>query len=273
MNHSALLVGRILLSLVFLIAGYRKLMAVAASAGYFGKLGFPMPEVLVWIAIAVELGGAILLIVGLEDALGGVAARAVHLDRDLRRASLLGGRRRAVRQPDESLPEEHRHRWRVHHPRDDRPRCAQRGRPAPVLITRSSAAAKMRAREGPFSFMWSGWRTVRSRRACMGAADPCVCAVRDVTKMQHYRPTFCFVAIRGDSMTSEVQRRGTGMIAKTPVCAVASYRVIVLGYSVGMVLSLLGHVPAALLFITTAGLAAGALFVSEVLFSARSTAR
>ena len=74
-------------------------------------------------------------------------------------------------------------------------------------------------------------------------------------------------------MTSEVQRRGTGMIAKTPVRAVASYRVIVLGYSVGMVLSVLGHVPAALLFITTAGLAAGALFVSEVLFSARSTAR
>jgi putative oxidoreductase len=64
MNHSALLVGRVLLSLVFLIAGYRKLMAVAASAGYFGKLGFPMPEVLVWVAIAVELGGAILLIVG-----------------------------------------------------------------------------------------------------------------------------------------------------------------------------------------------------------------
>ena len=64
MNHSAMLVGRILLSLVFLIAGYRKLMAVAASAGYFAKLGFPMPEVMVWVAIVVELGGAILLIVG-----------------------------------------------------------------------------------------------------------------------------------------------------------------------------------------------------------------
>jgi putative oxidoreductase len=64
MNHSAMLVGRILLSLVFLNAGYRKLMAVAGSAGYFGKLGFPMPEVLVWVAIAIELGGAILLIVG-----------------------------------------------------------------------------------------------------------------------------------------------------------------------------------------------------------------
>jgi putative oxidoreductase len=64
MNHSAMLVGRILLSLVFLTAGYRKLMGVAASAGYFAKLGFPMPEVMVWVAIAIELGGAILLIVG-----------------------------------------------------------------------------------------------------------------------------------------------------------------------------------------------------------------
>ena len=64
MNQSAMLVGRILLSLVFLIAGYRKLMAVAATAGYFAKLRFPMPEVMVWVAIVVELGGAILLIVG-----------------------------------------------------------------------------------------------------------------------------------------------------------------------------------------------------------------
>ena len=64
MNHSAMLVGRILLSLVFLIAGYRKLMGVAASAGYFAKLGFPMPEVMVWVAIAIELGGGILLVLG-----------------------------------------------------------------------------------------------------------------------------------------------------------------------------------------------------------------
>jgi putative oxidoreductase len=61
MNH---LVGRILLALIFLIAGSRKLMATAATAGYFAKLGFPMPDVMVWLAIALELGGAILLIVG-----------------------------------------------------------------------------------------------------------------------------------------------------------------------------------------------------------------
>ena len=64
MNHSAMLVGRILLSLVFLVAGYRKLIAVAGSAGYFAKLGFPMPDVMVWVAIAIELGGGILLVLG-----------------------------------------------------------------------------------------------------------------------------------------------------------------------------------------------------------------
>jgi len=61
MNH---LVGRILLALLFLVAGIRKLMAPAASAGYFAKLGFPMTDVLVWVVIAVEIGGALLLIAG-----------------------------------------------------------------------------------------------------------------------------------------------------------------------------------------------------------------
>ena len=59
-----LLVGRILLALIFLVAGVRKLMAVAGSAGYFAKLGFPMPEVMVWVAIVIEIGGAALLIAG-----------------------------------------------------------------------------------------------------------------------------------------------------------------------------------------------------------------
>ena len=59
-----LLVGRILLAAVFLIAGIRKLMAVAGSTGYLTKLGFPMPEVMIWVAIAIEIGGALLLILG-----------------------------------------------------------------------------------------------------------------------------------------------------------------------------------------------------------------
>jgi putative oxidoreductase len=37
---------------------------VAGTAGYFAKLGFPMPEIMVWVAIAIEIGGAALLIAG-----------------------------------------------------------------------------------------------------------------------------------------------------------------------------------------------------------------
>ena len=63
-QSQALLIGRILLAAVFLIAGCRKLMAVGASAGYLAKLGFPAPEIMVWVSIVVEIGGALLLILG-----------------------------------------------------------------------------------------------------------------------------------------------------------------------------------------------------------------
>lgn len=63
-QSQALLIGRILLAAVFLVAGVRKLLGVAASAGYLAKLGFPMPEVMVWVSIVIEIGGAVLLITG-----------------------------------------------------------------------------------------------------------------------------------------------------------------------------------------------------------------
>ena len=58
------LLARILLALLFLIAGYNKLMNPAGTAGYFGKLGLPMPDVLVWLVIAVEVIGGVLVVVG-----------------------------------------------------------------------------------------------------------------------------------------------------------------------------------------------------------------
>ena len=63
-HPTLLLVGRLLLAAVFLVAGIRKAMAVAGSAGYFAKLGFPMPEVVVYVAIVIEIGGALMLIAG-----------------------------------------------------------------------------------------------------------------------------------------------------------------------------------------------------------------
>jgi putative oxidoreductase len=63
-QSQVVLIGRLLLAALFLVAGVRKLMGVAGSAAYFAKLGFPMPELMVWVAIAVEVGGGLLLVLG-----------------------------------------------------------------------------------------------------------------------------------------------------------------------------------------------------------------
>ncbi|MBV9190092.1 MAG: DoxX family protein [Betaproteobacteria bacterium] len=59
-----LLVGRILMAALFLNAGLRKAFAYSATVGYFTKLGFPMPEAMAVIAPIIEIGGAVMLIVG-----------------------------------------------------------------------------------------------------------------------------------------------------------------------------------------------------------------
>jgi len=58
------LAGGILLAVVFLVAGYGKLVAFAGTSGYLAKLGFPAPDLMTALAIAVELGGALLLVAG-----------------------------------------------------------------------------------------------------------------------------------------------------------------------------------------------------------------
>ena len=63
------LIARILLALVFLVSGYNKLMNVAGTTGYFGKLALPMPDVLVWLVIAVELLGGLLIVIGWQTRL------------------------------------------------------------------------------------------------------------------------------------------------------------------------------------------------------------
>ena len=65
MNSAVLpLVGRILIAALFLPAGIGKALAFAGTAGYMAKLGFPAPTVAAALAIAIEVGGSILLIVG-----------------------------------------------------------------------------------------------------------------------------------------------------------------------------------------------------------------
>ena len=57
-------VARALMSAIFLTAGIRKIMAYAGTVTYFGNLGIPMPDIVVPLAIAVEVGGGAALILG-----------------------------------------------------------------------------------------------------------------------------------------------------------------------------------------------------------------
>lgn len=63
-QSQALLLARLLLSALFLTAGIRKILGIAGTAGYFAKLGMPMPEVMAWVAVVIEIGSAVLLIAG-----------------------------------------------------------------------------------------------------------------------------------------------------------------------------------------------------------------
>ncbi len=57
-------IARVLLASLFLVAGVRKLLGWGATVAYFGKLGLVMPELILPLVVTLELGGAILLVVG-----------------------------------------------------------------------------------------------------------------------------------------------------------------------------------------------------------------
>lgn len=59
------LIGRVLLAIMFLLAGISKIGAFAGTSGYIASKGLPMPDVVAALTIAIEIGGALLLILGL----------------------------------------------------------------------------------------------------------------------------------------------------------------------------------------------------------------
>ena len=65
LKNPLLLIGRLLLALLFLPAGWGKLTGFAGSVGYTASGGIPMPEVATAVALAVEIVGSLALIFGL----------------------------------------------------------------------------------------------------------------------------------------------------------------------------------------------------------------
>lgn len=59
------LLGRILIALIFVLSGISKIGTIDATAANMASHGIPYPGYLVWGAVALELGGGIMLILGL----------------------------------------------------------------------------------------------------------------------------------------------------------------------------------------------------------------
>lgn len=57
-------VGRILIAAIFLLSGFGKLVDPAGTIGYISSAGLPLPELAFATAVAVELLGGALLVIG-----------------------------------------------------------------------------------------------------------------------------------------------------------------------------------------------------------------
>ena len=66
LQHPLTLIGRWLLALLFLPAGISKLTGFAGTVGYIASAGLPFPTLGALVAIAVEIGASLALIVGFQ---------------------------------------------------------------------------------------------------------------------------------------------------------------------------------------------------------------
>ncbi len=71
-NGAVTLVARIFLSILFILAGYGKLTAIAGTAGYFGSIGLPMPTVTAVIVGLIEFVGGLAILVGFQTRIAAV---------------------------------------------------------------------------------------------------------------------------------------------------------------------------------------------------------
>jgi hypothetical protein len=108
------LIGRILIGYLFIPAGIGKLMGFGGTVGYITSAGLPLPEVAAAIAIVIELGFGIALLLGFKT------RWTAHRDGDLHRGhgavlpQVLVGARRDENDAADQLQQEHGdRRWLV----------------------------------------------------------------------------------------------------------------------------------------------------------------
>ncbi len=67
------LIGRILLAIVFVPAGFGKIAGFAGTVGYATAMGLPLPQVGVAIALVIELFGGLALLIGFRARYAAIA--------------------------------------------------------------------------------------------------------------------------------------------------------------------------------------------------------
>jgi len=66
MSNAILLVARLLLSVMFIMAGLQKFGDIAGTAGYIGSVGLPAGTALAWLAAIFETLAGIAILVGFQ---------------------------------------------------------------------------------------------------------------------------------------------------------------------------------------------------------------
>jgi putative oxidoreductase len=73
-NNAGLIAGgRLLLSLIFILAGYGKLTGIAGTAGWFGSIGLPFPTAVAVLVGLLEFFGGLAILVGYKTRIAAVA--------------------------------------------------------------------------------------------------------------------------------------------------------------------------------------------------------
>lgn len=67
------LIGRVTLSLIFILGGFGKITGFAGSVAYAASAGMPFPELGIVVAILIEFVGGIMLLVGYKTRLAALA--------------------------------------------------------------------------------------------------------------------------------------------------------------------------------------------------------
>lgn len=71
-GSTAVLLGRVLISLIFILAGYSKLTGIAGTAGWFASIGLPVPTVTAVLVGVVELVGGLAILVGWQTRIAAI---------------------------------------------------------------------------------------------------------------------------------------------------------------------------------------------------------